>query len=80
MKQKYTTHGHVNDGCGHSHKSIRVAVQCLIMHQAEIEKTPGATSDRRVVKLDVENDPCMGTCNWTTDEKRQLMMWHAYFH
>jgi hypothetical protein len=53
MATKYTTRGSVRGCCGHTHRTIHGAQQCVNRDQAGCERQ-GGYSDRHVVRLDGE--------------------------
>ena len=51
MNATYTTKGSIRGSCGHQHRSVRTAVECVAMDQAACKSQHGY-SDRRVVNGD----------------------------
>ena len=56
MADRYTTWGNVRGTCGHRHRSLDAAVQCLNADR-RVCKSQGGYSDRGVFKLDDGADP-----------------------
>ena len=53
----YTTNGSVCGSCGHAHRTVRAAVECLERHQRAVMAAngPSSYSDRTVWRTDGEN-------------------------
>lgn len=73
MTEKFTTTGPVRGTCGHKHRSMKTAVECL---KRDIRgcASQGGYSDRRVVAIDEDGD----TTELETSESmlESFFFWH----
>lgn len=55
MKKYWTTEGNVRGCCGHHHRSVETAIDCLARDHRGCESV-GGYSDRRVIEVDEDGN------------------------
>ena len=66
-KLGYTTEGNVRSDCGHTHRTLKTAYECLRKDERGCRKQ-GGYSDRKVVRVMLENNDVIRTYPLTETE------------